>query len=67
MDPTTRTSFVAKANPAQERRSEVKNSVANTYRKNAAKMLAKKKLSDKKPPQKEGLFLSFLHSLGFAV
>lgn len=67
MDPAVRASFVAKANAAQQRRSELKNSVANTYHKNAPKMLAKKKLSNKQPPQKEGLFLSLLHGLGFGV
>jgi hypothetical protein len=67
MDPSVRASFVAKANAAQDRRSEL--SAAATKRNQMAipKASSKKAVSKKKSPIKENLLLSFLHRMGYAV
>ena len=67
MDPSTRASFVAKANAAQERRSELKNATAKRNQMNASKSHSKKAATKNKPPIKENILLSFLHRMGYAV
>jgi hypothetical protein len=67
MDPSTRASFVAKANAAQERRSEFKSAAAKRTQMTAPKALSKKTVSKKNKPVKENFLLSFLHRFGYAV
>ncbi|PKG92942.1 hypothetical protein [Paraglaciecola sp. MB-3u-78] len=67
MDPSTRASFVAKANAAQERRSELKSAAAKRSQMNASKSHSKKALAKNKPPIKENILLSFLQRMGYAV
>jgi hypothetical protein len=67
MAPSTRASFVAKANAAQERRSELKSATAKRNQMNAAKSHSKKALDKNKAPIKENILLSFLHRMGYAV
>jgi hypothetical protein len=67
MDPSTRASFVAKANAAQERRSELKSATAKHNHMNASKSHSKKAVAKNKPPIKENILLSFLHRMGYAV
>jgi hypothetical protein len=66
MDPSTRASFVAKANAAQERRSELKSVTAKRNQMNVSKNHSKAATKNK-PPIKENILLSFLHRMGYAV
>ena len=67
MDPIARASFVAKANAAQQRRSELKKATTKRNLMNASKSHSKKALAKNKPPVKENILLSFLHRMGYAV
>ena len=67
MDPSIRANFVAKANAAQERHSDLKNAVAKRKQQADLKGISKKALTKKKPPVKENLLLSFLRRMGHSV
>ena len=67
MDPSTRASFVAKANAAQERRSELKKVAAKRQQMGMPDGLSKKPVSKKNKPINENLLLRFLHRMGCAV
>lgn len=53
MDPSVRANFVAKANAAQDRRSELKNVAARRKQMAAPNGISKKVISKKKSPVKE--------------
>ena len=67
MGPSVRANFVAKANAAQERRSDLKNAAARRKQKAALKGISKKALNKKRPPANENVLLSFLHRMGYSV
>jgi hypothetical protein len=67
MDPSIRASFVAKANAAQERRTELKSAAAKRNQMTVSKVLSRKTVSKKNKPVKENLLLRFLHRYGYAV
>jgi hypothetical protein len=67
MDPSTRASFVTKANAAADKRSELQNQAAKRKQISSGKGLAKRATSKKQPPVKENFLLSFLQRMGYAV
>jgi hypothetical protein len=67
MDPSTRASFVTKANAAQERRSKLKSATAKRNQITSPKNHSKKAVAKNIPSNKENILLSFLHRMGYAV
>lgn len=64
MDPSTRASFVAKSNAAQDRRDERKSAATKRNRIATPKRLSKKVVSNKKAPVKEFFFVKFFAPYG---